>query len=210
MKKSAAVPFVPSAAPGYSVSPTGLVMFMGERRRPHPGYAERGYMRVRGLDGRQWKIHRLVLIAFGPPMPSVDSTCHHKDRNRKNNHISNLEWASRSANLSMPRKGAVCVYKNRSGYTLRAAPPAASTGAKPINVAIPTFEFGLSLYRYVHRCRFGMFPEEAEIGVSTESDWVFDVKMWMELRALLQAVARGSRAAARASARASRISKEAA
>ena len=97
------------------------------------------------------------------------------------------------------------IYKNPkgAGYTLRAAPPATSTGALPINVSVPTFEFGLSLYRYIHRARFGVLPEEAEIGVSVASGWVFDVKMWMDLRALLQAVARGSRAAARAS----RISK---
>lgn len=42
-------------------------------------------------------VHRLVLEAFSEKCPDVD--CNHKDLNRQNNHITNLEWCTRKENL---------------------------------------------------------------------------------------------------------------
>lgn len=44
-------------------------------------------------------IHRLVLEYFGPPKPSPKHQCNHKDGNKENNHISNLEWVTPSENM---------------------------------------------------------------------------------------------------------------
>jgi hypothetical protein len=60
-----------------------------------------GYEKVRLLkDGKDKtvRIHRLVAEAF-IPNPEGKDTVNHIDGNKKNNHVSNLEWADRSEQL---------------------------------------------------------------------------------------------------------------
>lgn len=40
-------------------------------------------------------VHHLVLLAWGPPRPSPKHECNHKNGVKTDNHISNLEWATR-------------------------------------------------------------------------------------------------------------------
>ena len=62
-----------------------------------------GYIRIETRcrkTGRRFReyAHRLVLFAFkGRPFGMEGN---HKDRNRKNNHINNLEWVDKFTNLS--------------------------------------------------------------------------------------------------------------
>jgi len=49
--------------------------------------------------GQWFSAHRLVLLAFGPPQPSLDHEPNHKDRNGRNNHIDNLEWNTHQENM---------------------------------------------------------------------------------------------------------------
>ena len=44
-----------------------------------------------------FKVHRLVLMAFDR-MPNHNEQCNHKDGNKLNNHINNLEWVTSSQN----------------------------------------------------------------------------------------------------------------
>lgn len=44
-------------------------------------------------------VHRLVANAFLPPDP-VRPEVNHRDGNRQNNHLSNLEWVTRSENVA--------------------------------------------------------------------------------------------------------------
>lgn len=44
-------------------------------------------------------VHRLVLEAFGGAPPFDNAVCRHKDGNRDNNHISNLEWGTAKENV---------------------------------------------------------------------------------------------------------------
>lgn len=46
-------------------------------------------------------IHRLVLIAFGPPMPADRPLCMHLDDNPANNCIQNLMWGDKRMNAMM-------------------------------------------------------------------------------------------------------------
>ena len=51
-------------------------------------------------DGKSYfkYVHRLVLEAFVGTL--IDSnTCHHKDGNKLNNHLSNLQWTNQSVNI---------------------------------------------------------------------------------------------------------------
>lgn len=46
------------------------------------------------------KIHRLVLESFIPILNLDSFECNHKDGNKKNNLLSNLEWCNRSENMN--------------------------------------------------------------------------------------------------------------
>ena len=85
----------------YSVSDTGLV------RNDKTGRIRKPYLDSRGLyvlvhidvDGVQYNrlVHRLVAEAF-IPNPDNKETVNHKDGNKQNNCVDNLEWATRSEN----------------------------------------------------------------------------------------------------------------
>ena len=57
-----------------------------------------GYLRVR-ICGEDVYVHRVVALAFRGPPPSEDAwQVHHKDGDRSNNHVTNLEYATCSQN----------------------------------------------------------------------------------------------------------------
>ena len=61
-------------------------------------YGRQHYVTVR-LNGKTKNIHRLMAVAFlGPPPFGPKSEVNHKDGNRHNNVLSNLEWCSKSMN----------------------------------------------------------------------------------------------------------------
>lgn len=90
----------------YEVSNTGKVRSLnyhmtGKTKELKPITEGKGYLMV-GLcrDGKmKWgKIHRLVATAF-IPNPENKREVNHKDGNKKNNHVDNLEWATASENM---------------------------------------------------------------------------------------------------------------
>lgn len=93
----------------YQVSNTGLVRSTGgwcgtAKRRPalrSISLTRDGYEKVRlncgGVDVTR-RIHRLVAEAF-IPNPDNKPTVNHIDGNKRNNNVSNLEWANRHEQL---------------------------------------------------------------------------------------------------------------
>lgn len=59
-------------------------------------YNGKGYRRVR-LQGKTFKVHRLVAEAFVPNPDNLPYVLH-KDGDRENNHYTNLEWSDRQSN----------------------------------------------------------------------------------------------------------------
>lgn len=97
----------------YQVSNFGRVKSMGRVSFSGPHYSTKrkypskvlkhrlicGYPKVPLCkDGivTDWRVHRLVLLAF---IGESDLECNHKDGNRSNNNLNNLEYCTRSENV---------------------------------------------------------------------------------------------------------------
>jgi len=66
------------------------------------GKGSNGYLQVDLCkNGKQHpkSIHRLVLEAFKPNEDLNKTECNHKDGNKENNYVENLEWCTRSDNM---------------------------------------------------------------------------------------------------------------
>lgn len=96
--------------PDYAVSNFGRVKrIVDSKNGKRAGLIRRlangrgGYMTIMltNEEGRRLKmVNVLVIEAFGPPRPSSDHECHHKDSVRNNNNIENLEWFTKPENIS--------------------------------------------------------------------------------------------------------------
>lgn len=96
--------------PGYEVSNLGRVKkipcgrgFNSVERIKTPVISKDGYLMLnwKTLDGKQHSkpIHRIVAEAF-IPNPEQKDTVNHIDGDKKNNSATNLEWATRSEQLT--------------------------------------------------------------------------------------------------------------
>lgn len=52
------------------------------------------------LYQRTWLVHRLVMLTFKPEHSPSETQVNHKDENKLNNHLSNLEWMSARDNIN--------------------------------------------------------------------------------------------------------------
>lgn len=96
--------------PNYQISNKGRIWSKYQNRYKATAENNKGYLQVnlKAINGK-WKhelVHRLVALAFidNPTgLPEVN----HKDSNRQNNNVENLEWVSRKENIeksSLPQK----------------------------------------------------------------------------------------------------------
>lgn len=82
--------------PGYRISDAGNVFSMKLKRSLNSPINKDGYCRIglwKDLNVKKFFVHRLVAIAFIPNLENKP-VVNHKDGNKTNNHISNLEWVT--------------------------------------------------------------------------------------------------------------------
>ena len=91
--------------PNYSVDEFGNV-FNNKGVKLKPEVTNKGYLRVslsnETVKHKRFSVHRLVAEAFIPnsnDLPQVN----HKDENKRNNYVGNLEWSNALDNLNHSR-----------------------------------------------------------------------------------------------------------
>lgn len=82
--------------PNYEVTSNGEVFSLnfrnsGKRRQLRATKTKKGYLHVSLKDGKYEYIHRLVALAF-IPNPNNLPQINHRDENKSNNNVDNLEW----------------------------------------------------------------------------------------------------------------------
>lgn len=96
---------VPGYAGLYEISNTGVVRGKNGIRKPQLSWD--GYLYVKLCNNgheQKHKIHRLVAMAF-IPNPQGLPEINHKDENKQNNHVDNLEWCTRIYNNRYGMRG---------------------------------------------------------------------------------------------------------
>lgn len=86
----------------HEVSTFGEVRRVRDHFRLKPYDAGKGYLRVdlyRNGVRYSKRVHQLVMMAHGPPRPSPEHIPDHRDRNRANNRLDNLEWKTHAENM---------------------------------------------------------------------------------------------------------------
>lgn len=81
----------------YSINESGIIYSKRNNKYLKPKLTNSGYLQIQIGRGNYFYIHRLVGANF-LSNPENKKTINHKDGNKLNNHVDNLEWATYSEN----------------------------------------------------------------------------------------------------------------
>lgn len=111
-----------------------------------------GYCMIETWKG--WKaVHRLVMMTFKPIKKMEELTIDHKNHNKRNNELSNLEWVTRETNLARAKKDLIIVPQEVKNQNIKA-------GQKKFN----TIEEGVKWVIKYQKCtKNGSIPKEENI-----------------------------------------------
>ena len=82
--------------PDYEISNTGIIREFKSKRVKQQTNSNKGYKLI-CLNGKQYLVHRLVASTF-IPNPKNYPQVNHKDENKTNNSVDNLEWCTNEYN----------------------------------------------------------------------------------------------------------------
>lgn len=97
------VRFIPGFKDRYAASKCGKIFkFIDGKFKLIQGHTDQsGYSRVK-IDRKECRVHRLVALTYLGPSNGLE--VNHKDFNRSNNHVSNLEYVTRKENIRHSRE----------------------------------------------------------------------------------------------------------
>ncbi len=87
--------------PNYYILDTGMIYSLNRNKYLRLGIDSAGYMIIGLCEARKrtnFRVHRLVATHFLEPVEGKNIV-NHKDENKANNHVSNLEWTNDSENV---------------------------------------------------------------------------------------------------------------
>lgn len=85
-----------SKHPSYEISNTGIIRDVNTKKIKNQTMSNKGYKLV-CLNGKPYLVHRLVAMVF-IPNPDGYLYINHKDENKTNNCVDNLEWCTNEYN----------------------------------------------------------------------------------------------------------------
>lgn len=97
---------IPNTNGEYQASSNGRIMTTKSGRILTPVVDDCGYERVclfKADRRKRHKVHRLIAMTF-LPNPFSKSQVNHKDGNKRNNNVENLEWATNKENMRHSRE----------------------------------------------------------------------------------------------------------
>lgn len=126
----------------YEVSSRGRVRSLLTGKVLRPGRTSKGYLSVQLYCGaspkrpRSYTVHRLVCLAFlgGPPFPKAE--INHRDLDKANNRVENLEWCTGKQNMRHAVENGV--YMGRSNVEKRKL-----TEAEVAEIRATDFRYGV-------------------------------------------------------------------
>lgn len=89
-------PEIVNGIEGYKISTLGRLK--GRTGRINTGWDNSGYTHV-SVGDKSYQLHRLVASAFKPILNQDKMEVNHKDGNKKNNSVDNLEWVTHAENV---------------------------------------------------------------------------------------------------------------
>ena len=105
----------------YLVSNWGRVFSVRKMKVLTPKHNHDGYLRIQLWSHRKScfiAIHRLIAEAF-IPNPDGKKTVNHKDGNKQNNRVENLEWATQQENIQHAWNTGLSHHHHRFGIAIR-------------------------------------------------------------------------------------------
>ena len=145
----------------YQVSNLGRVRSFAKSYDPHimtPMPNQKGYMRIFLINGtrHRWlRVHRLVAMAF-IPNPNNLPQVNHKDGNKKNNCVDNLEWVTNEENWEHAVRNGFNYYNKKPVALLEDGKiiktfDSISAAAKSTNTPLGSIYYQLTYSKHKHK-----------------------------------------------------------
>lgn len=102
----------------YLIDEDGNIFDLKENKYRKPSITKDGYLKISFYINGKYKrklVHRLVLMTFNPIDNMENLQVNHKDGNKQNNNINNLEWCTQLENQKHAWENGLCKNSTPSG-----------------------------------------------------------------------------------------------